>query len=156
MVPKPRLFTVKVTHGPMSALPRILSGKYYKHIRPSYKTVGGIKATCTACRTIICGTTLSTGNFFQHVRRRHRELIPDVLDHCSVKPMATKLEIKPALSFNENLNGIQDEKVKENFVENEVKKQVKIINKDVNQIINDPEDTSLPASLEAFLEKYLT
>lgn len=56
-------------------IPKLLDGKYYKIIkRDNFK----IEAKCTICGKLRKGDIKSTGNFMEHIRKSHSEMIQEV------------------------------------------------------------------------------
>lgn len=56
-------------------VPRILDGKYFEIL----KTEGDkIEAKCTECLQVRKGTLKSTGNFMEHYRSKHGNLVNDI------------------------------------------------------------------------------
>lgn len=59
-------------------VPRLLDGKYFTIIKQDGTRV---EAECTICKKVRKGDVRSTGNFMEHLRKSHSEIVHEVAEH---------------------------------------------------------------------------
>lgn len=64
-------------------LPRILIGPFYNIV---VENGDRIEAQCSNCSKLIKGDRKSTGNYLNHYRTKHPELVDDLKEHCDNNP----------------------------------------------------------------------
>lgn len=64
--------------------PKILDGKFFK-IGDGDEKNENILVTCTSCKKAIKGQLTSTGNFYKHYRRVHKDIFIEMKEYCDTK-----------------------------------------------------------------------
>lgn len=67
-------FTAPAKKARYEKLPRLLDGKYFEITK---REGTKIEAVCTACKKLRKGNLTSTGNFMDHLRKSHPELVTE-------------------------------------------------------------------------------
>lgn len=81
--------SINITNAPKISkpnLPRLLDGKYYKVLNESFSSASpAIEAECQTCHKVRKGHFRSTGNFLEHYKSCHPELLKEVNEYKKQK-----------------------------------------------------------------------